>query len=102
MDKTLEIIASVRACKDKSFNLLPPLVIERSSLLASCICILLSWDEERKKFIDHLKAIGVPVLVLVITDANNPLALNPESMKDRPENFHTLEVGKIQGGLASL
>ena len=102
MDKTLEIIASVRACKDKSFNLLPPLVIERSSLFASCICILLSWNEERKIFIDHLKAIGVPVLVLVITDADNPLALDQESKKDRPENFHTLEVGKIQGGLASL
>ena len=64
--------------------------------------IVLSWNEERKKFVDHLKAIGVPVLVLVITDADNPLVLDPESMKDRPENFHTLEVDKIQGGLASL
>jgi uncharacterized protein (DUF58 family) len=45
-DQMLEILASVNACTDKPFNVLPPMVIERAALLSGCICIFLSWDEE--------------------------------------------------------
>jgi len=101
-DKTLEILSSVRACRDQSFNVLSPLVMERSSLISSCICVLLSWDQERKRFVDHLKAIGVPVLVLVVTDADTPSGLDSEIMKEQSTYFHTLEAGNIQKGLARL
>ena len=67
-DQMLEILASVNACTDKSFNVLPPMVIERAALLSGCICILLSWDEERKTFIRYLQELGVPLLVFVVTD----------------------------------
>jgi len=101
-DKALEILASVSTCTDKPFNLMPSLVLERSALLTSCVCILLSWDEERKQFIDHIETLGVPVLVLVITDGDGLLGLDPEPVENRSKNFHLLEVGKIRKGLAGL
>lgn len=105
-DKMLEILASVSVCSDKPFSVLPPSVFARASMLSGCICILLSWDDERKLFIKHLKALGVPVLVLVITDATDTAIDDPAfdlgPMKDRPDFFHMLKVGNIQEGLARL
>ena len=101
-DAILEILASVRACTNKPFSALPPLVIERASLLSGCICVLIAWDEERKKFIDLLAELGVPLVVLVITDDRSSQALDPNSMKALHENIHILHVGKIEEGVAEL
>lgn len=101
-DKMLEILASVQACRDKPFSSLLPLVIERASLLSGCICILLTWDEERKKLIGLLKSLGIPLMVLVITDDKSPEHLDPGPMKDNPNNLRRLQVGKIKEGLAQL
>lgn len=101
-DQMLEILASVKTCQDKPFSALSPAVIERASMLSGCICILLAWDEERTNFIEYLRGLGVPLLVFVVTDGSEPQSLDPGSMGDTPENFHTLEIGKIQEVLAKL
>ena len=102
VDKMLEILASVRICKDKPFSTLPPLVIERAPLLSGCICIFLSWDDERQKLIHYLKAFGIPMLVLVITDDEAPQPLDSDRSNNGFENVHRLQVGKIEEGLAQL
>jgi len=101
-DKTLEILACVRACKDRPFPVLHQLVIERYSTLSGCICVLLSWDEERQRFINHLNSLGVPTLVLVILDNESFHQAAPDPMRPIREGFHLLEVGKIAEGLAKL
>ena len=101
-DRMLEILACVQPCVDKEFNSLPPIVFERSSLLSGCICILLSWDDERQQFISNLLELGIPTLVLVITEAVDPAPLDPGPMRGKPERFLRLEVGKIEEGLAKL
>jgi uncharacterized protein (DUF58 family) len=102
VDRMLEILASVRACSDRPFNTLPALVLERASLLSGCVCVLLSWDEERQELIHLLKALGLPVLVLVITDDETTQPLDPGPMKGDPENLRRLQVGKVKEGLAQL
>lgn len=103
-DKTLRILASVSPCTDKPFSVLPPLVLDRADILSGCICIFLSWDEDRKDFISQLRELGVPLLVLLITESDADHMSDSElgPMKDKPENFHRLEKGKIQEGLAGL
>ncbi len=102
VDKMLEILASVRACKDRPFNTLPALVMERAALLSGCVCILLSWDEERQAFIGLLKALGLPVLVLVVAEDKARSPLDPGPMKGDLEHLHRLQAGKIEEGLAHL
>ena len=102
VDKMLEVLASVRACRDKPFGTLPPLVIERAPLLSGCICILLSWDDERKEIINYLNALGIPMLVFVITDDKEPGNADWNRPIDGYENVHRLQVGKIEEGLAKL
>jgi uncharacterized protein (DUF58 family) len=101
-DRMLEILASVRPCMDKEFDALPPIVFERSSLLSGCICILLSWDDQRQQLISNLLELGIPTLVLVITEAVDSAPLDPGPMQGKPERFLRLEVGKIEEGLAKL
>jgi len=101
-DRMLEILASVQPCKDKPFNTLPPIVFERTSLLSGCICVLLSWDDERQQFVGNLLELGIPTLVLVIVAADDPPTLEPGPMRGNPEHLLRLEVGKIEEGLATL
>ena len=101
-DRMLEILAAVQPCRDKPFNTLPAIVFERSSLLSGCICVLLSWDEERQQFVGNLLELGIPTLVLVVMGANDPPTLDPGPMQGKPEHFLRLEVGKIEEGLAKL
>ena len=102
VDRMLEILATVRLCRDKPFSALFHSVIERASLLSGTICIFLTWDEERKNLIGLLKSLRVPVLVLIISDRKAPSQLDPGPMKGDPKNFHILQVGKIKEGLAQL
>ena len=66
-----------------------------------CICIFPVLGCARKKFVEYLKMIGVPLLVLIMTEEGAAGALDPGPLRDQPECFHVLEASKV-GGLASL
>ena len=105
-DKMLEILATVTICREKPFNRLYSLILNQALVLNVCICIFLSWDDDRKKIISHLKELGISLLVIVVTNvklsepSNADFDLGP--MKETPENFYVMEAGKIQEGLAGL
>ena len=98
----LEVLAAVQACTDKPFSTLPPLVFERAALLSGCICILLSWDEERKSFIRKLETMGFPVVVLVVTEHPISQSIDSDSDEWQPERFINLQPGRIEEGLAQI
>lgn len=101
-DQMLEILASVRACPDKSFQTLETLVLNHASAVSGCICVLLDWDEMRRNFVHKLKASGVPVLVVIILSSAPDRPLEPGPMRDEPHRFHTLILGQIEEGLVKL
>lgn len=101
-EQMLEILAEVKPCHDKAFSVLPPVVLERASLLSGCICILLAWDEERQQFVRGLQALNIPLTVFVITDAHAAQSLDPGPMQTIPEHFYHLETGKIEEGLKRI
>ena len=100
-DQMLEILASVRNCTDKNFGALEHLVLGHIAVVSGCICVLQRWDEARKKFVEKMRALGVPVMVLVIV---RPGERKPEAgpLRAEPENFHVLEIGRIAEELAKL
>jgi uncharacterized protein (DUF58 family) len=101
-DQMLEILASVRACSDHSFSTLEHLVLNHISAVSGCICVLLAWDNERRKFVEKLRTLGVPLLVLIIVGHNQALPLDPGPMQDEPHRFRVLRLGQIKEGLARL
>jgi uncharacterized protein (DUF58 family) len=100
-DQILEILASVRACGDQPFGSLEHLVLNHISVVSGCICVLQRWDDARQKFVAKMRALAVPVLVLVIVPAGDK---KPDAgpLRDVPDSFHVLEIGKIAEALAKL
>jgi uncharacterized protein (DUF58 family) len=102
VDQMLEILASVSACPDKPFETLETLALNHASAVSGCICVLLAWDEPRRRFVEKLKALAIPVRVIVLlADKSNP-PLDPGPMRDEPENFHILITGEIEQGLSRI
>jgi Protein of unknown function DUF58 len=102
VDQMLEILASVRACTDKSFDTLETLTLNHASAVSGCICVFLAWDESRRRFVERLKAINIPLRVVVILADEPKKPLDPGPMRDEPENFHTLITGQIEQGLSRI
>jgi uncharacterized protein (DUF58 family) len=102
VEQMLEILASVRACSDQPFRALEHLVLGHVEVVSGCICVLVAWDEARREFIRKLKALGVPVLVLVVVASDQGQALDAGPLRDQPDRFFVLEAGKIETGLAKL
>jgi uncharacterized protein (DUF58 family) len=101
-DQMLEILASVRVCHDRPFRSLEHLVLDHLASVSGCICVLLAWDEERRDFVKKIKTLGAPVLVFVVVPPGQGNTLEPGPMRDNPERFHVLEVGRIAQGLAKI
>jgi uncharacterized protein (DUF58 family) len=101
-ERMLEILAAVQPCREQPFGHLASLVLNRAALLTSIICILLKWDNERQEMIRRLKALGIPLIVLVIANRDMDTTPEPGPMSDTPECLHFLTVGKIQKKLNEL
>lgn len=101
-DQMLEILASVRPCNEQPFALLETMVVNHANSVSGCICVMLAWDEPRKKFVEKLKLLSLPVLVLVIQPAGVSVPLDPGPMSDAPDRLHVLEIGRIEEQLALL
>jgi uncharacterized protein (DUF58 family) len=101
VDQMLEILASVENCADKDFGTLEQLVLNHISAVSGCVCVLQRWDEPRQRMVKKLRALGIPLLVLVVV---RPGEKKPDAgpLRDEPENFHVLEIGQIEEQLACL
>ena len=86
----------------KTFADLEHLVINHAALVSNCICIFLAWDEPRRRLVEKLKAAGVPVLAVVLVAEAPKVPLDPGPLRDEPQAFHTLVLGKIEAGLQRL
>jgi uncharacterized protein (DUF58 family) len=100
-DQMLEILASVRNCADKTFETLEHLVLDHISAVSGCICVLQRWDEARQEFVKKLRALDIPLLVLVVA---RPGEKKPGAgpLRDEPDTFHVLEIGRIEEELGKL
>lgn len=97
----LRILAAVQPCRDAGFERLARAVLGRAGLLSGLVCVLLDWDPPRQDFVHRLRALQVPVEVLLVADPAGP-APDPGPMADAPEAFHVLHPGRLREQLAAL
>jgi uncharacterized protein (DUF58 family) len=101
-EQLLEVLASVRPSAERGFPKLERLVLSHISKVSGCIFVLLAWDEERQEFVRKVRALGVPMLLLVVVESGGSAALLRQTELDRPERFYVLECGKIEQGLRRI
>ena len=77
------------------------LVLNHIGAVSGCVCVLQRWDDARRHLVRTLRALGLPLLVLLVT---RPGGKKPDAgpMRDEPENFHVLEIGQVEKQLAGL
>ncbi|MEB3162997.1 MAG: DUF58 domain-containing protein [Prochlorothrix sp.] len=103
LDQMLEILASVQACSTQSFNSLQPLVLERADLLSGCICIFLSWDDDRQALVQQLEALRVPTLVLLLAEPGQTEAdFDRRPLTAPTTQFRTIPLDRIAPTLMTL
>jgi uncharacterized protein (DUF58 family) len=91
----LEVLAVVTPHVTGEFDTLSKSVLAARAELSSVIMVLLAWDQPRRDLVSRLHAIGLQVLVLLVSDA-------PEKVAARTPWLVVLQQGKIQQGLAGL
>ncbi len=92
----LEVLACITAAKGSSFDSLRTFVLRHCAETSGFICILLDWDEPRKRLVRELRALDIPVQVIVITAAGGIERSAADPLSDQPERFWVLEAGNIQ------
>lgn len=91
--RLLEVLAGVSMRMDGDVSQLLELVRARREQLSGCVCILLTWDEQRKALVDALRAGGAVVL---------PLVVSAQAHSDLPAGVKLLTPGRIAEDLVSL
>ncbi|HEX9179188.1 MAG TPA: DUF58 domain-containing protein [Burkholderiales bacterium] len=97
----LRILAAVQPSRDADFPRLARAVLGRARLLSGAVCVLLDWDPPRRDLVRRLRALQVPVEVLVVAEDSRP-APDPGPMADAPGSFHLLHPGRLREQLAAL
>jgi uncharacterized protein (DUF58 family) len=100
IEQILEVLASVQAARENNFASLEHLVVTHAAELSGCVCVFLSWDQERQRLVNALLSRNVPLRIFVLTHSQDPLP--PGVMKAQPGHFHVLPMGQVAEKLAVL
>ncbi len=101
-DQMLEVLAGVRACRNRPFADLEKAVMEHISVVSGCICVLVAWDDKRREFVRKLRQLDIPLLVFVVVESERDGPLDPGPMRDDPQRFQVLVAGSVGEALARL
>jgi len=95
----LEVLACVEPDPSGAVGKLVDTVLGQADTISGCICVLLDWDETRRRMVEGLRARGVTVLALHILERDGP---DPDAVGDAGPALRTLRVGEVAEGLARL
>jgi uncharacterized protein (DUF58 family) len=94
-EQMLEVLAGVGPSAPQGFEALARAVLEARAQLASCILVLVSWDEARRRLAESLAASGIEVRAI--------LACAPEAApRDAPPWLTAVHPGSVEAALAGL
>lgn len=96
--RMLEILACVNPAWNQNFDSVRHMLAGRTARMSGCICVLLSWDEPRRRLVQWLRANEVAVEVLLVAEGNQ--AIDPGPMRDMPHCFHVVESGNLEAALS--
>ena len=91
-EQLLTVLAGVSPAGQGTFQHLEQLVLSRASQLSSLVLILLAWDQPRRRLVQALRGMNIPLLVLA-------MGRDQESGPDG-DGVHWLHPEKVEEGLS--
>lgn len=89
----LQVLAGVSLRREGEPYILMDMLQARREQFSACICILLCWDDARRRLLDNLRASGATVLALLVS---------PAAPADLAAGIVLLRPGQIEQDLAAL
>lgn len=77
LDNILDILASIDRCPQDPLDRIGPSFAEEARQIATCVVILLRWDDRRLALIESMRAAGVQVRAVLVHDADRPTPVAP-------------------------
>lgn len=102
LEQMLEILAAVKTCRERPFAALHQLVLGHSVAVSGCVCVFIQWDDPRRKLVEHLRMLQIPLLVIVVTGDGLADGLDPGPLADCPQMFHPMARSQVAEKLAAL
>lgn len=101
-ENMLEILACVTPHTGGNFSDLDNLVQRHHAETSALICVLLDWDEPRRRLVAGMQQRGIPVLALVVGAEPERLAREAGPLAGCPGRLLALPLEDIQGALDGL
>jgi uncharacterized protein (DUF58 family) len=98
----LEALALVRPVREPRLAELEALIAQHRGALSSCMLVLLDWDGPRRALVRRLKALRLPLTVLLLLPAGQQAPAERGSADEQPERMILLESGRVAEGLRAL
>jgi uncharacterized protein (DUF58 family) len=98
-ENLLELLACVDVCPNDPFDAIAPAVAEELAGISSAVCVLLDWDDSRRRFVRTIVESGCPIKVILVRSGA------PGAPVDPSENVQFVEVTPeeiMQGAMQSL
>jgi uncharacterized protein (DUF58 family) len=86
-EQILDILSCVEGTPEEPLSRIAPRLSEELDRLTTVICIVLNWDESRRRFVDDLRAQGVGVKVLWVSETEEAHADEPDLQVLPPSAF---------------
>jgi uncharacterized protein (DUF58 family) len=98
-DNLLELLACVDVCPNDPFDEIAPAVADELAGISSAVCVLLDWDDSRRRFVRTIVESGCPTKIILVRGgaAGEPVdpSENVQFVELTPEDIQ-------QGALQSL
>jgi uncharacterized protein (DUF58 family) len=98
----LEVLAAVQPCREERLAELEALVRQHRTGLSGCLLVLLDWDAPRRALVQRLRALQLPLWVMVLVSGGQAQGFDPGPSADGPEHLLVLEAGQVGPGLQRL
>lgn len=101
-EQLLEVLAVVQPSREPGFARLQRMVLKHAATLSGCVLVVIQWDEERRELVRKLKALNVPVHVILLRRPADPEVDPHAGVGPAPDRFTRLNLGEIEAGLRAL
>jgi hypothetical protein len=95
----LRVLATVTPSRG-SFATLAEAALLNAARISGGICVLLDWDEPRRKLVAGLRARGIPLRVWIVREDGVSAPLDPGPMASDPANLRAVNPANLAAELA--
>ena len=96
LEQILDILSCMEPNRKEPLTKLETAVMEEIAGIGSAVLLLLKWDDDRRKLVEHMRGFGVQLKIIVISDeASSSMPKGPQISHHHPQDILTGKVTEL-------